>query len=333
MNPAHSASQDSTGTRICILACLFNDWISADKLAEGIDQELADRGLVADIVFVNDGSTEEKPPGFCTARYKALGNISVVHAKTNLGHQRAIALGLWFVNRNCDHDAFAIMDSDGEDKPSDLVKLIGKWSEGRGSQLIFAERTKRSEGVVFRLCYAIYKFLHLALTGRRISFGNYSVLSGPHVELLLVEPDLWNHYAAAVVKTKIPFATVATNRGTRYAGQSRLNFTSLVIHGLSALSCFKEIIAVRLILAALVTMGLMLVLGISLLGVKVFSSYAIQGWTTSAMGVVVMVFTQLLVILSLFVIGLLGGRNQYSFMPVRDCEYYFGRVEAIGPVK
>jgi hypothetical protein len=313
--------------KVGILGCLFNDWPSAHQLAGDIDAELRKNGLSADIVFVNDGSTDKKPADFCTVPYQAVKSVKIVNAKTNLGHQRAIALGLWYVREHSDYDCIVVMDSDGEDKPSDVVRLVRRWTERGGDYLIFAGRAKRSEGWLFRMFYGLYKLLHVSLTGRKINFGNFSVLARLHVELLLVEPDLWNHYAAAVVKTRIPYETLPTSRGKRYQGVSKVRFTSLVIHGLSALSCFKEIIAVRLIIASLVAMALLAVAGAAVLWIKMFTDYAVEGWATTAFGIVVMVFTQLLVILALFVIGLLGGRNQYSFMPVRDCAYYFGGDE------
>lgn len=315
--------------RICILACVFNDWSSADKLASAIDEELGKAGLVADLVFVNDGSTEQRPASFCSSPYRSIPSITVVHARTNLGHQRAIALGLWYVHRHREADCIAVMDSDGEDKPSDLVRLIEAWRSEGGARVVFAARAKRSEGLLFRAFYSIYKLLHSTLTGRKITFGNFSVLSRHHVETLLVEPDLWNHYAAAVVKTKLAYVTIPTHRGTRYYGASKLNFTALVIHGLSALSCFKEVIAVRLIIASLAAMALLIALAAIVAAIKIFSDVAVKGWATTAFGMVVVVFTQLLAILALFVIGLLGSRNQYSFMPIRDCEFFLERRETI----
>ncbi len=42
------------------------------------------------------------------------------------------------------------MDADGEDTPSGAAQLLRAYSEGHGPDVIFAERTRRSETLLFR---------------------------------------------------------------------------------------------------------------------------------------------------------------------------------------
>ena len=95
-----------------------------------------------------------------------------------------------------------------------------------------AQRSKRSESLIFRIFYWLYGRLFKLLTGASISSGNFSILPFSYLRRLIVEPSVWNHYAATMIKSKIPIRYVPTVRGVRYAGQSKMKFTNLVLHGL-----------------------------------------------------------------------------------------------------
>ena len=66
------------------------------------------------------------------------------------------------------------------------------------------------------------------LTGRSIRFGNFSALPRRRLESLVVVSEFWNHYAAAVFKSRQPFVTVPT-RATRLSGNPQMNFIRLVV--------------------------------------------------------------------------------------------------------
>ena len=103
-----------------------------------------------------------------------------------------------------------------------------------------------------------YRFVHLLLTGERVRVGNFSVIPRDLLRRLVAVSDLWNHYAAAVFHARIPYTTIPTTRGTRYAGASQMNFVALVTHGLSAMSVFGDRIGVRLLIVTCALAGLIL---------------------------------------------------------------------------
>ena len=126
--------------------------------------------------------------------------------------------------------------------------------------IVFAERTPPLRiDQLFRLGYVGYRIMHYALTGRGIRFGNFSIIPRARLTGLTVEPMLWNHYAASVIASRVPIATIPTDRDKRIAGKSHLSFVKLVIHGLSALSCYSETIGVRLLLVASILFAVSLV--------------------------------------------------------------------------
>jgi hypothetical protein len=67
------------------------------------------------------------------------------------------------------------MDSDGEDRPHDIRKLIDHWRVAPNS-VVCAQRAERSETISFKALYAIYKLIFKLLTGARNDFGNFCLI-------------------------------------------------------------------------------------------------------------------------------------------------------------
>src|SRR5262249_41744968 len=155
-------------------------------------------------LIVDDGSTVPPDATFCTAAHRSLGRIDLVRLRRNLGHQRAIAIGLAYVEARVACAALVIMDGDGEDDPGDGPVLIRRCREEGFEKIVFAERTRRSESLAFRGFYGLYKIVHVLLTGIRVRVGNFSVVPRARLESLVAVSELWNHYAAAAFKSRQP---------------------------------------------------------------------------------------------------------------------------------
>jgi len=143
-------------THISIVAPTFNDWASLARLIKDIDTlpELA--GFYFNILAVDDGSNERNFSPIVASRYSRIQSIKAVELACNLGHQRAIAIGLVQALKTQDAGCIIVMDSDGEDRPQDIKKLVDHWRAAPNS-IVCAQRARRSESVGFKMFYAIYK--------------------------------------------------------------------------------------------------------------------------------------------------------------------------------
>ena len=299
---------------LTIVAPIFNDWASFRKLVEEIDGVLDAGEFNVSVVAVDDGSSEPLPDMSETfSKLTTVGRVEVLHLAHNLGHQRAIAIGLSYAERNCKSDLFIIMDADGEDRPDTIPDLI---RELRASdRIVFARRTNRQENGVFLLFYGIYRFLFHMLTGQRIGFGNYCAIPGSLIRRVVFLPELWNHFAAGIMRSGLPHKTLVIPRGPRYFGKSRMNFVGLVLHGLSAISVYTDILAVRLILFTAAIIFGSIFAGFGLLYVRYFTELAIPGWaTTVALGLIIILF-QALMFLSLISFLILNARSAHPLIP------------------
>jgi polyisoprenyl-phosphate glycosyltransferase len=148
------------------------------------------------------------------------------------------------------------------------------------------------------------------------------VIPRPALARLMAVPDLWNHYAASVYRARLPRRLVPLPRGRRLAGESKMNFVSLLIHGLSAMSVFSDQVSARLLTAAVsfavVAVGL---IGVTA-SVRWFTDLAIPGWATSTVGLLLLLVVQLLSFAMLFVFLIASRRSSVNFLLTRDAPYF-----------
>jgi hypothetical protein len=314
---------------LLVLIPIYNDWPAVSLLLPRLDQVLAGSGLAADVLLVDDGSTIQAPARWAAEDWQGIGRVEVLSLRRNVGHQRAIAIALAFVEQHLSPATLVVMDGDGEDAPEDVPRLIACLHEKRASAVVFAERTRRSESFMFRVFYALYRGVHLLLTGIPVRVGNFSIIPLDQLRKLVVVSELWNHYAAAVFKARVPRATIPTVRAPRLEGKSRMNFVDLVTHGVSALSVHSELIGVRLLV---VTTGLMSILLVGLLivfAIRLFTPLAIPGWTSTVVGLLLVLLFQALAFASFFAFLVLHARSQPTFIPIRDYVHFVDHTSSL----
>lgn len=240
----------SAPPRITIVIPVLDDWESLSLLVARIDHAAVDWPGEFHVLVVDDGSAQQPETPLQALPLRSLGSVSILTLRHNIGHQRAIAIGLAHVQRQGASEIAVVMDGDGEDAPDDILPLVTACSST--ARIAFAERTHRTEGWRFQLGYRSYQVLFRLATGKSMRVGNFSAVPRHLLDRLVVSPDLWNHYAAAVARSRLPMTLVPTRRGRRLHGQPRMNTVGLIVHGLSSLAVFADIVGIRLILATCV---------------------------------------------------------------------------------
>jgi len=312
--------------QISIIMPVYEDWDSAVELCRRIDLAFRENhSLHIRLLLVDDGSTTCSFPREVLLPLESIEQISVLTLRRNLGHQRAIAVALAYIWGNWKGDAVVVMDADGEDRPEDIPALVEAMRTAEHPTAVFAERGKRLENVAFRFFYHFYRILHKGLTGRDIRFGNFSVLPWSHLDSLVVFPELWNHYAATFIKSRLPYLRVRSERAVRLKGKSRMDFVSLVVHGLSALFANQELVGTRLlVLNVVLAFGLFLLI-VVVVGVRLLTHLAIPGWATTTMGLLLILASQSLIASFILVFSIMMNRSHLGFLPIRDYSYFVSR--------
>ena len=231
--------------KVKILIPNYNDWQSVFKLLENIDLVIAGLEEEVSVLIVNDASTEQRPE--ISLNLNNLKSIQVINMKENRGHARCNAAGLKYINEREDVDYVIPMDGDGEDRPEEIRPLIEKAKEYPDT-VITANRIKRSEGLLFKFCYLIHKYLTFVFTGQSIKFGNYTCLTKSAVDKMSKEAATWSSFSGSLSKVVKDRRSVPSIRGPRYFGPSKMSFINLLKHSLSIVAVYKFTVLIRSII-------------------------------------------------------------------------------------
>ena len=315
--------------KLMILMPVYNDWQALSLLLPILELELKTAGLRTGLFLVDDGSTVKLPHSLAKIALPSIESIDVLTLRRNLGHQRAIAVGLSYIEANYPNRSVVIMDADGEDCPRDVPRLVHECLAHDNEKIVFAARTRRSEGLIFTFYYHLYRFIHLLLTGIPVRVGNFSIVPTDTLKRLVAVSELWNHYAAAVHKAKLPMALIPTERSERLQGTAHMDLVSLVVHGLSAMAVFGDRIGVRLLI--LVSLGMLVAVGgmVGVATIRLTTDLAIPGWATYVSGLLLVILMQMLLVILVFVFVILGARNAVNVIPNRDYVHIMDGVQRI----
>ncbi|QRR02802.1 glycosyltransferase [Dyadobacter sandarakinus] len=301
----------------------FNDWEALNLLIQKINADLAPHILAhTTLLIVDDCSSKPRLQPFAFFGGK---EIKVITLYRNLGHQKAITIGLSYAAEQLDADKVIVMDADGEDAPVDINRLVDKSLE-KPDTIIFAERNKRTEGFVFRFFYLIYKSVFKLLTGKVITFGNFSLVPRSRLKNLVRVSEIWNNYPGGIIKSRLPYDAILSNRARRLAGESKMNFVSLVLHGLSAISVLVDTTAVRILILSIFMSGLAITFIIIILFLKIIGN-ATPGWASTLGSALIILMLQFFLISLFLVFMVLQYRSQQNFIPALHYRDFVEKVE------
>ena len=273
---------------VAIVMPVFEDRESFAELCRRLADAERDAGVKFHIIAVDDGSLGAPPE---VSAFKEAGvSGEILRLARNVGHQMAISIGLSHAYALANIDACVVMDSDGEDTPQSIPRLLAA-VRAEGVDVAVAERAKRSEALTFQAFYAVYKRLFKLATGQVLRFGNFMALTPRALERMSGMQETSIHVAAAVVKARLRRADVPTDRGTRYAGQSRMNFPSLVLHGMRAVMVFADLVLTRMALALVAMAALVVLVVVAAFTAKMLGA-ATPGWVTVVTGFALTLFVQ-----------------------------------------
>ncbi len=298
--------------KIVVVTPVFNDWESFRMLARDLSQMAAANALDIRVIAVDDGSSI--PDSTTPVDAEHLQAIEVLKLVCNLGHQRAIAIGLVEASKMEDCDAVVVMDSDGEDRVEDIPRLIED-AEANAGKVVVATRASRTEGFGFRSFYKIYKALFRMLVGTWINFGNFALIPFHMLPSLTHSAGIWNHLAASICRSRLPLQRKPCPRGHRYAGKSQMNFTSLLTHGFGAMSVFIDVMMVRIIASMSIFMAVLVAAIIGILIMKFTTDLAIPGWATNAIGLLSVLLLQSFILIFTSVFMVLNLRTIKTIIP------------------
>jgi hypothetical protein len=241
-----------------------------------------------------------------TEDLRDLEDVTVLQPPFNLGHQRAIVYALRkTLPKISDDDTVITLDSDGEDRPEDLPRMLAPLRDRSSSdqRIVLALRTKRKESLSFKFMYLLFRTLFRTLTGTTVRTGNYATMSGSVAKRVLLHPTFDLAYSSTILALDLPIEYVPCERGERYAGRSKMTYGKLGMHGVRMLMPFTDRIAIRALFLFTAALALGLCLAAVLACIGLFTTTAMPVWLTyTAIGFVIVSLVTLGNFVALFVL-------------------------------
>src|ERR1035437_6790865 len=107
----------ASSLNVVVVMPLRDDWSSAAELIRRLDQAVSSYPCALHVLLVDDGSAQGCNSADFQSDFAVVQTIQTLRLRRNLGHQRAIAIGLAHIDQTVACDAVLVMDADGEDTP------------------------------------------------------------------------------------------------------------------------------------------------------------------------------------------------------------------------
>lgn len=211
-----------------------------------------------EVILINDGSIDgslQQMRNFCASEPR----VKVLDFSKNFGHQVAISAGL-------DHasgEANVIMDSDLQDPPELIPKMVELWKQG--NDVVYAVREKRQGDTLSKRITAglFYRLMtRIARINLPVDVGDFRLLSRRAV-LSLREIRESNRFLRGLItwmgyrQIGVPFA-----RDARKGGETKYSWTKMIRFAFDAIASFSyaplRLATYAGLFALLVTFGFLL---------------------------------------------------------------------------
>ena len=175
------------------------------------------------VVFVDDGSTD-RTFNILEKAARRDSRIVVLSLSRNFGHQAAITAALDHVRG----DAVIVMDGDLQDSPEVIPQFVDKYFEG--NDVVYAERVRRKEPWLLRLCYFVFYRMMARLSDIQLPLdsGDFGLMSRRVVDYIRRMPE--HHRYLRGIRSWVGFRQtgIAVERAERHSGKSKYSLIRLI---------------------------------------------------------------------------------------------------------
>ncbi|MCF6284746.1 MAG: glycosyltransferase family 2 protein [Candidatus Hydrogenedentes bacterium] len=282
---------------VSVVAPVYNEAEGIEGFIAEVREHLAaiSPSVRAEIVLVNDGSTDGSAALLDHLAASSQGGVRVVHLARNFGHGPAVAAGL-------DHaqgDVVILMDADYQDDPAAFAPLLDQWREGY--DVVYVERTSRQENPlsrgVFWLFYRIFDWI--ADTNSPMDAGNFGLMDRRVVAQLSQLPERNRYLPGLRAWVGFRQTGVSVPRRARYDSSTRVGIRGLWTLGMNAIFSFSYVPLFVFRIAGALSIGLSALLVLYAICIKIMGH---DLGTSSS----ILISTSFLGGINLFGVGLLG---------------------------
>ncbi|MFH1923354.1 MAG: glycosyltransferase family 2 protein, partial [Planctomycetota bacterium] len=274
-NPEISNRRSSEQVLLSVVLPVYNEQDVLATLLGELTESLSECDVDHEILFVNDGSSDASPEILDRLAAES-ASVRVIHLVRNFGHQAAVQAGL----AHARGDAVVLMDSDMQDSPQAIPRLVERWRSGY--DVVYAIRTQRKEGPLKRFLFAAFHRLLARVASVRIpaDAGIFGLVDRRVVRELIALTERDRYFPGLRSWVGFRQTGVEVERGARYDDRPRVSLLGLVRLAKTAVFSFSSLpLTVFYVIGGLAAV-VFVVLGSYSLFAKLFTDLASPGWTS-----------------------------------------------------
>ncbi len=219
---------------LSIVVPVYNEAEGLQEFHRRISTVLESLPYRAEVVYVNDGSTDESIK-ILKGLKMSDPRVAILDLSRNFGKEIAMTAG---IDHACG-DAVVIIDADLQDPPELIPKLTEEWE--RGFDVVYAQRTKREGESSFKKATA-YAFYRVIQNVSRVAIpedtGDFRLLSRRAVCALIQLREQHRFMKGLFAWIGFPQKKVLYSRHPRYAGMTKWNYWKLWNFALEGITSF-----------------------------------------------------------------------------------------------
>jgi glycosyltransferase involved in cell wall biosynthesis len=209
---------------------LLNEQGNLRPLHAQLKEALGPLALELEIIFVDDGSTDDSPRILREIAAED-ASVRVLILSRNFGHEAASTAGLDAATGDC----VVLMDADLQDPPETIVKMIEEWKGG--AQIVVAVRRTRHGESAFKkitswLFYRIFNYISDVRFPK--DAGDFRLIDAKVLDALKQMREQDRFVRGLIAWTGFRMAKVEYDRPARHAGRTKYNPIKLFLLSLDA---------------------------------------------------------------------------------------------------
>ena len=204
------------------------------RLKAVLDNDLSGYGY--EIIYINDGSKDNSLELLLKLRSNDQ-NIKIINFSRNFGHQLAVTAGI----DSSIGDIVVLIDSDLQDPPELIPKMIEKWNDG--FQVVYGQRIKRKGESIFKLATAkiFYRMINaLSDVKLPVDTGDFRLMDKQVVDYLKQLREECRYIRGLVTWVGYKQTPIYYERDKRYSGETKYPIRKMIKFATNGLTSFSE---------------------------------------------------------------------------------------------
>jgi polyisoprenyl-phosphate glycosyltransferase len=280
---------------LSVVAPVYNEEETLPEFCRRLYKTMTETGKSWEVVFVNDGS-KDRSSQIIESYPSGNGQIQILEFSRNFGHQSAVTAGI-------DHakgSAIIILDSDLQDPPEIIPKMIKRWEEG--IDIIYAVRKKRKESWLKKLSYYLFYRLLKLLSDTDIPMdsGDFCLMDKAVAEQLRRLKEYRRFIRGLRAWVGFRQEPLEYERDGRFAGAEKYSLIKLLRLAFDGLLSFSYLPLRLAILTGVIVMAAGFAEAVYIIYLRFFSSQSVTG--IAGLSVIILILGGMI----LLFLGLIG---------------------------